>query len=329
MTTGTIVAIIVVVLVVAAVIAVVAYSARRRRLQQQFGPEYDRAVEDSGSRRKAEAELSEREKRVRHLDIQPLDPAARDSYASQWMAIQEQFVDSPADAVTGAQTLITGVMSDRGYPTEDAAQIMADLSVEHASTLEHFRDAQDLSSRAAGGNASTEDLRQAMVHYRSLFQELLGDPVGLDPAGTDRAGTDPAGTDPAATSAAVADPVVADPQPATTAELGTHASDAGSVAYTTPDATFADGTARDDTMFSEPARTDPAPTDAAGADTARADTARADTARTDTVPADVVPASADSVTNGSTAPYATTDESAAEADEEDEPAGAGRLFRKR
>jgi len=325
MSTGTIVAIIVVVLVVAAVIAAVAFSARRRRLQQRFGPEYDRAVEDSGSKRKAEAELAEREKRVRHLDIQPLDPAARDSYASQWTAIQELFVDSPTDAVTGAQTLITGVMNDRGYPTEDAAQIMADLSVEHASTLEHFRDAQDLSSRAAGGTASTEDLRQAMVHYRSLFQELLGDPadvdrVGIDPAGTDLAGTDPVGTDPTI-SAAAADPVVADQviadegaadsRPATASETGSYASDAGSAAYTTPDDTFADGTAHDDTMFSEPVRTDPV--------------------RTDPAPADAVPASTDPATNGSTAAYATTDESAAaaEADEEDEPAGAGRLFRRR
>jgi hypothetical protein len=177
MSTGAIVAIIVVVIIVAAVIAVAALAARRRRLQQRFGPEYDRAVEGSDSRRKAEAELAEREKRVKHLDIRPLDPAARDSYTAQWTAIQEQFVDNPADAVTGAQTLITSVMNDRGYPTDDAAQIMADLSVEHASTLEHFRTAQDLSSRAAGGTASTEDLRQAMVHYRSLFRELLGDPA--------------------------------------------------------------------------------------------------------------------------------------------------------
>jgi hypothetical protein len=325
MSTGTIVAIIVVVLVVAAVIAAVAYSARRRRLQQRFGPEYDRAVEDSGSRRKAEAELSEREKRVRHLDIQPLDPAARDSYASQWTAIQEQFVDSPTDAVTGAQSLITSVMNDRGYPTEDAAQIMADLSVEHASTLEHFRDAQDLSGRAAGGTASTEDLRQAMVHYRSLFQELLGDPTDVVRAGADPVGTDPVGTDPTTSAAAadpvVADPVVADSRPDTGSDTGTYASDAGSAAYTTPDDTFADGTARDDTMFSEPVR----------ADTARADTVRTETVRTDTAPADAVPADTDPATNGATAAHATTDESAAaaEADEEDERAGAGRLFRRR
>jgi hypothetical protein len=332
MTTGTIVAIIVVVLVVAAVIAAVAYSARRRRLQQRFGPEYDRAVEDSGSRRKAEAELSEREKRVRHLDIQPLDPAARDSYASQWTAIQEQFVDSPADAVTGAQLLITSVMNDRGYPTEDAAQIMADLSVEHASTLEHFRDAQDLSSRVAGGTASTEDLRQAMVHYRALFQELLGDPTDVDPTRTDPTRTDPAPISAAVADQAVADPGVADPavapRSATTSETGTYASDAGSAAYTTPDDTFRDGTVHDDTMLSEPVRDDTMLSEPVGADAARTDAAR-----TDTGTADAAPASADPATNGSTGAYATTGEpaAAAEADEEDEPsrAGAGRLFRRR
>jgi hypothetical protein len=198
MSTGAIVAIIVVVIIVAAVIAVAAFAARRRRLQQRFGPEYDRAVEGSDSRRKAEAELAEREKRVKHLDIRELDPAARDSYTAQWTGIQEQFVDNPADAVTGAQSLITSVMNDRGYPTDDAAQIMADLSVEHASTLEHFRTAQDLSSRAAGGTASTEDLRQAMVHYRSLFRELLGDPaegaVAADVAPADVAPADDAVT---------------------------------------------------------------------------------------------------------------------------------------
>jgi Tfp pilus assembly protein PilX len=175
MSTGAIVAIVVVVIVVAALIAVAAFGARRRRLQKRFGPEYDRAVEGSDSRLKAEAELAERERRVSKLDIHPLNPAARDRYAAQWTGIQQQFVDSPAAAVTGAQTLITSVMEDRGYPTDDASQITADLSVEHASTIDQFRTAQELSSRAADGSASTEDLRQAMVHYRALFRELLGD----------------------------------------------------------------------------------------------------------------------------------------------------------
>jgi hypothetical protein len=199
MSSGTIVAIVVVVILVAAVIAGGSLVMRRRRLQQRFGPEYDRALADSDSRRQAEAELAAREKRVRSLDIRPLDPAARDRYSSQWMAIQEQFVDSPASAVTSAQGLITSVMTERGYPTEDAGQITADLSVEHASTIDQFRTAQELSGRAAGGTASTEDLRQAMVHYRALFRDLLGETAD-DSVTT----TDPAATPP---DAAVAEPV--------------------------------------------------------------------------------------------------------------------------
>jgi hypothetical protein len=175
MSSGTIVAIIIVVVVVAAVVIAVSLTMRRRRLQQRFGPEYDRAVEHADSRHEAEAELTEREKRVRGLDIRPLDPAARDRYASQWMAVQEQFVDSPAHSVTSGQALITAVMAERGYPTEDPDQIEADLSVEHAATIDQFRTAQELSGRAAAGTASTEDLRLAMVHYRTLFRDLLGE----------------------------------------------------------------------------------------------------------------------------------------------------------
>jgi hypothetical protein len=193
MSAGTIVAIVVVVIIVAALIAFASVAARRRRLQHRFGPEYDRAVEGSDSRRKAEAELAEREKRVKHLDIRPLDPAARERYLAQWTTIQQQFVDSPSDAVAAAQSLITTVMADRGYPTEDVDQITADLSVEHAQTLGHFRTAQDISGRVADGTASTEDLRQAMVHYRTLFQDLLGESVSADPAET--AFTEPVAAD--------------------------------------------------------------------------------------------------------------------------------------
>jgi hypothetical protein len=202
MSSGTIVAIIIiVVVVVAAVVIAGSLTMRRRRLQQRFGPEYDRAVEGADSRHEAEAELAEREKRVRGLDLRPLEPAARDRYASQWMAVQEQFVDSPASSVTSAQALITAVMTERGYPTEDASQIEADLSVEHGRTISEFRSAQELSGRAAAGTASTEDLRLAMVHYRALFRDLLGerggasadvtvpDSPGPEPAATGQAGT--------------------------------------------------------------------------------------------------------------------------------------------
>jgi hypothetical protein len=178
MSTGAIVAIVVVVIVVAAVLVVMTAMNRRHRLQERFGPEYDRAVTEHGSRREAEAELAERERHVRGLDIRPLSQAARTQYTSEWTAVQEQFVDAPQAAVTGAQTLVSAVMEDRGYPTQPYDQTLADLSVEHASTLDHFRAAHDISQNAAAGATSTEDLRQAMIHYRALFAELLGEPAG-------------------------------------------------------------------------------------------------------------------------------------------------------
>jgi Tfp pilus assembly protein PilX len=177
MSTGAIVAIVVIVLVVVALLAVFAVANRRRRLRERFGPEYDRAVTTHDSKRQAEAELAERERRVRGLNIRPLSATARARYSSEWTAVQEQFVDAPQAAVTGAQTLITAVMKDRGYPTEGYDQTVADLSVEHASTLDRFRTAHDSSQRAAAGRASTEELRQAMVDYRALFAELLGEPA--------------------------------------------------------------------------------------------------------------------------------------------------------
>jgi hypothetical protein len=171
--TGTIVIIIVVIIVVAAIVTGVMYQ-RRRRLQQRFGPEYDRLVEEKGSKTKAEAELASRQRRVADLDIRPLDPAARARYQENWAAVQEQFVDSPQEAVMAAQRLVMTVMQERGYPTE-GDQVIADLSVDHASVLDHYRAAYDISQRAADNQASTEDLRQAMIHYRALFQDLLGE----------------------------------------------------------------------------------------------------------------------------------------------------------
>jgi hypothetical protein len=187
MAIGAIVAIVIVVIVVAAVLLVLTTVNRRRRLRERFGPEYDRAVTERGSRREAEAELAQRERHVRELDIRPLSPTARNQYLSEWTAVQEQFVDAPQAAVTGAQTLVSAVMEDRGYPTQPYDQTLADLSVEHASTLDHFRAAHDISQNAAAGTATTEDLRQAMIHYRALFAELLGEPTSNPDA---RAGQD-------------------------------------------------------------------------------------------------------------------------------------------
>jgi hypothetical protein len=176
MSAGAIVAIIVAVAAVLLVIGATAV-ARRRKLQRRFGPEYDRVVDETQSHRKAAAELAERERRIRGLDIHSLDETTRAKYAGEWAAIQEQFVDRPQQAVTQAGLLVTSVMKDRGYPTEDYDQILADLSVEHAKTLDHYRQAHQVSLRAEEGTASTEDLRLAMLHYRALFGDLLGQPA--------------------------------------------------------------------------------------------------------------------------------------------------------
>jgi len=189
MSTGIIVAIVVAVIVVAALVIGVLAVMRRRRLQQRFGPEYDRVVGERDSKLKAESELAERERRVRDLDIQPLTDSARASYSAQWAALQERFVDAPADAVTGCQLLVAAVMTDRGYPTDHQDQVLADLSVEHSDTLDHYRAAEQISASAASGTASTEDLRLAMIHYRALFSDLLGDPADAAPGPA--AATDP------------------------------------------------------------------------------------------------------------------------------------------
>jgi hypothetical protein len=166
---------IVVVLVVIALIIAFTMTARRRRLQQRFGPEYDRAVNEQDSRLRAEAELTERQRRVRKLNIRPLSEAARTRYLAQWQEIQEQFVDEPEAAVTDAYSLVTTVMRERGYPATDDDQAMADLSVDHAATVGHFRAAQEITRNVAHGSTDTEDLRQALIHYRELFADLLGD----------------------------------------------------------------------------------------------------------------------------------------------------------
>ena len=186
MSTGIIVVIVVAVIVVAALVAGGMAIMRRRRLQQRFGPEYERVAGERDSKLKADSELAERERRVRDLDIQPLTDAARASYVAQWADIQERFVDAPADAVTGSQLLVTAVMTDRGYPVENHDQVLADLSVEYSDTLGHYRAAEEISQSAAAGTASTEDLRLAMIHYRDLFGDLLGEPAdaGHGPAAT-------------------------------------------------------------------------------------------------------------------------------------------------
>ena len=151
-----------------------AFSARRRRgLQNRFGDEYDRTLADAPSRREAEANLNEREKRREELDIRPLQPPSRDRYASQWQNTQAAFVDDPEAAVTDADRLIQQVMRERGYPVDDFEQRANDLSVDHPDVISNYRAAHGIARANDRNNASTEDLRTAMVHYRALFDELL------------------------------------------------------------------------------------------------------------------------------------------------------------
>jgi predicted nucleic acid-binding protein len=163
--------IVLVAIVLASVVIVLAARRRSERLRERFGPEYDRAVADGRGR--GEAELAARERRVAELEIHPLDPERRDEYARGWRDAQAQFVDSPGEAVQEADRLVAEVMRERGYPVGDFDQREADLSVHHGEELEHFRAAHGITLAYRQGHAGTEDLRQAMVHYRALFERLL------------------------------------------------------------------------------------------------------------------------------------------------------------
>jgi hypothetical protein len=167
------VAILIVVVVVLAVLLM--RSRRSRRLQEDFGPEYERAVDERGDRRQAEADLTQRRERRAQLDIRPLEAGARERYAERWQAAQRRFVDHPTQAVGEADSLVSAVMSERGYPVSDEFdQRAADISVDHPVVVEHYRAAHDISLRTTAGEGGTEELRQAMVHFRTLFDELLG-----------------------------------------------------------------------------------------------------------------------------------------------------------
>jgi hypothetical protein len=148
---------------------------RSRHLRSTFSSEYDRAVATSGSRQEAEDELREREKRREQLQIVPLSPSARERFADRWRDVQTAFVDTPDHAVREANVLVEEVMSDRGYPVDDFEQQAALISVDHANVVENYRAAHAIWLTGEGGRASTEALRQAMRHYRVLFDELLGD----------------------------------------------------------------------------------------------------------------------------------------------------------
>ena len=171
MSTGAIIVIVIVVIILAAAAVVAAAELRRARMRRQFGPEYDRMAKELG-RRKADAELAARARRVSELGIHPLTAEQQASYVGDWTAVQERFVDAPAQAVTEAGKLIWDVMRDRGYPADNRDASMEALSVNHGRVLDGYRQAQDVEGRT--DSVSTEELREAMIRYRTLFDDLLG-----------------------------------------------------------------------------------------------------------------------------------------------------------
>jgi hypothetical protein len=163
------------------IVAIVTWLALRKRrtenLRTQFGgAEYDRTLKEDGSRRHAEAGLKERNERVESLAIRALAPGDRVRFVESWSRIQARFVDGPGGAVTEADQLLGDVMSTRGYPVSDFEQRAADISVDHPLVLQNYRTAHEIAVRQSQGKANTEDLRQAMIHYRTLFEELVSGP---------------------------------------------------------------------------------------------------------------------------------------------------------
>ena len=174
---------------VAAVIVIIAVLAwlyvRKRRsttedLRQKFGPEYDRAVLKHGSERKAQSKLEDREKRVEKLNIRDLDPTEHERFSKRWESVQSRFVDSSKGAVTEADDLISSLMKARGHPVSDFDQRAADISVDHPRVVENYRSAHEIALRLGKDAVTTEDLRTAMIHYRSLFEELVRVPATVE-----------------------------------------------------------------------------------------------------------------------------------------------------
>jgi hypothetical protein len=160
-------------LLIGAIVWITMNRMRSQKLRQRFGPEYDRTIREEGSIRKAEAALEARARRVAKLDIRPLSPADADRFDSAWRAVQARFVDDPRGAVTEADRLVGELMAARGYPVGEFEQRVADISVDHPDVVVNYRAAREIAVLHAEGKANTEDLRQAMVHYRALFRDLL------------------------------------------------------------------------------------------------------------------------------------------------------------
>ena len=170
-----IVAVVVVVVIVGAVAYLV--SARRKsseRAHDELGPEYDRTVQAMGGEKKAQTELDQRRKRVEALNIRPLSASERSGYTADWAAVQSKFVDAPGQAIVDADHLIMQVMQTRAYPVADFEQRAADVSVNYPTLVSNYRAARVIAVKNEQHQAGTEELRQAMIYYRSLFGELLG-----------------------------------------------------------------------------------------------------------------------------------------------------------
>jgi FtsZ-interacting cell division protein ZipA len=166
------------VVVALAITAVAVWRAQKsRRLQRKFGAEYSRTVEDAGDQRRAEVALAAREKRVRAMEIRPLSGADRARFVEAWRRLQAEFVDNPKRAIVDTDRLLGEVMATRGYPVADFEQRSEDLSVDHPEVVENYRTAHDIALAHERGQASTEDLRQAMIHFRALFDDLVGEPT--------------------------------------------------------------------------------------------------------------------------------------------------------
>jgi hypothetical protein len=176
------------ILVIVLIIALIIMMLRKRRdtadLKNRFGPEFSRTLQDVGDERKAAAVLHEREKRVSQFDIRPVSHADRERFSTAWTKVQAQFVDDPAGAVSRADVLLGEIMETRGYPVTDFNQRSADLSVDHPAVVQNYRAAHDIATNHARGAAGTEDLRQAMIHYRTLFDDLVIDRGSPDLAPT-------------------------------------------------------------------------------------------------------------------------------------------------
>jgi FtsZ-interacting cell division protein ZipA len=182
--------IVLIVVVAVAVIATLAIQASRRRrsttLQRRFGPEYEHRIEEHGDRKAAEAELRDVARRRKQLEIRPLSAGARDRYSEEWRQVQSRFVDQPDQAVGDADRLVALVMRERGYPVEDFDDQIDMVAVDHPGVVENYRAAHAIHQRNAQRMANTDDLRQALIHYRSLFDELLSDGVPERDAVRDR-----------------------------------------------------------------------------------------------------------------------------------------------